>query len=113
MYMYICTWLLAPSCTDDCIAIPLQLDRLHVLADEVTVKQVTIQDLRQQIADYETMIRDYCARYCRELGEAAEMHNVQHRKIEQLESQIDQLRAQVDQLQGNLEAAKLQVRKSA
>ena len=107
--------MLGPSCTDHCIVIPLQLDRFQLLADEVTVKQVAIQDLRQQVADYETMIEDYSARYSRELGEAAEMHNVQQRKIERLESQIDQLQqlqAQVDQLQGELEVAKVQVRGS-
>ena len=105
----------SPSSTDHCIMIPPQLERFQVLADQVTAKQVVVQDLRQQVADYETMIQDYCARYCKELGEAAEMQNVQQRKIERLESQIDQLqqlRAQVDQLQGELELAKVQVRES-
>ena len=92
--------------------IPFQLERFQVLADEAMAKKVAIQDLKQQVADYETMIEDYSARYSRELGETAEMHNVQQRKVEQLESRTVQLQAQVDQLKGELEVAKVQVRGS-
>ena len=98
------------TCPNHCIVIPPQLERFQALADQVTAKQVVVQDLRQQVADYESVIQDYRVRYCREMGEAAEMHNMKQRKVEQLESQTDQLRAQVDQLQGELEIAKLQVR---
>ena len=104
--------MLAPSYTEHCIGIPFQLERFQVLADEVAAKQVAIQDLRQQVAKYESMIRGYCVKSCKELSDAAEMQNVKQRKVERLESQTDQLRTQVDQLQGELEAAKFQVRES-
>ena len=114
MHMYIVhTWLCFLVLIIALQLIPPQLEGFQVLADEVAVKQVVVQDLRQQIADYETMIGDYCAKYSKELGETAEMHNVQQKKIERLESRTLQLQAQVDQLKGELGIAKVQVRESA
>ena len=66
-------------------------------------QKLAMQDLRQQVADYETMIKDYSSRYSEELGEAAVTHNLNRMRIKQLE-------ADVKQLNDELEFAKIQVR---
>ena len=109
--------MLPSSCiTDHCILILFQLEGFQVLADELLTQKVVVQDLRKQVTDYETMIRDYSARYSKELGEAAIAQNEQQMRIEQLQSQVKQLQhfqSQTNQLQQELELVRIQVRESA